>query len=145
MLWKSILNKPIIPDWNSCLCLIINRFKMKTCKATKISQAIFSLPSKKPSEFWVIQKMSSPAARTGPQAMLNPLKASFDEISHDIIGNHDSSVNRQDVDYLYNVVSNIVKNSTHVADFLDSKVNQGSRCFHWIWIIFLFVFIIIKY
>ena len=67
--------------------------------------------------------MSSPAASSRPQAMLNPLKASFDEISYDIIGIHDSPVNRQDVDYLYNVVSNIAKNSTDVVDFLDSKVN----------------------
>ena len=54
---------------------------------------------------------------------LNPFTVADDLISQNIIGIHDSQAVRHDVDSLYNVVTNIVKSSTHIGDSLDLKVH----------------------
>ncbi|MED6143720.1 hypothetical protein PIB30_008667 [Stylosanthes scabra] len=54
------------------------------------------------------------------QLRLNPFDATDDDIiSQNIIGIHDAQAVRQDVDSLYNVVSNIVRSSTNIAHSLD--------------------------
>ncbi|MED6174185.1 hypothetical protein PIB30_066585 [Stylosanthes scabra] len=52
---------------------------------------------------------------------LNPFNVGDDVISQNIIGIHDAQAIRQDVDSLFNVVSNIVRSSTNIADSLDLK------------------------
>ncbi|MED6143718.1 hypothetical protein PIB30_008666 [Stylosanthes scabra] len=52
---------------------------------------------------------------------LNPFNVGDDVISQNIIGIHDAQAVRQDVDSLFNVVSNIVRSSTNIADSLDLK------------------------
>ncbi|KAL4357258.1 hypothetical protein HN51_028565 [Arachis hypogaea] len=54
-------------------------------------------------------------------AQLNPFNVGDDVISQNIIGIHDAQAVRQDVDSLFNVVSNIIRSSTNIADSLDLK------------------------
>ncbi|MED6197498.1 hypothetical protein PIB30_057005 [Stylosanthes scabra] len=56
-----------------------------------------------------------------PQLQLNPFNVADDLISKNIIGIHDAQAVRQDVDSLFNVVSNIVRSSTNIAGSLDLK------------------------
>ncbi|MED6158358.1 hypothetical protein PIB30_032113 [Stylosanthes scabra] len=53
--------------------------------------------------------------------IINPFTVADDVISKNIIGIHDSQAPRHDVSSLYNVVTNIVKSSTHIGDSLDLK------------------------
>ena len=55
---------------------------------------------------------------------LNPFSVADDVISKNIIGIHDSQATRHDVSPLYNVVTNIVKSSTHIDGSLDLKVSN---------------------
>ncbi|XP_028784191.1 protein SIEVE ELEMENT OCCLUSION B-like [Neltuma alba] len=52
---------------------------------------------------------------------INPFTATDEAISNHIIGIHDSQAPKYDVGSLYNVVSNIVKSSTHIGTSLDLK------------------------
>ncbi|MED6141849.1 hypothetical protein PIB30_107563, partial [Stylosanthes scabra] len=59
--------------------------------------------------------------RVVQQLQLDPFSVGDDIISKNIIGIHDAQAVRQDVDSLFNVVSNIVRSSTNVAGSLDLK------------------------
>ncbi|XP_028762365.1 protein SIEVE ELEMENT OCCLUSION B-like [Neltuma alba] len=52
---------------------------------------------------------------------INPFTATDEAISNHIIGIHDSQAPKYDIGSLYNVVSNIVKSSTHIGTSLDLK------------------------
>ncbi|KAI9119528.1 hypothetical protein K1719_009404 [Acacia pycnantha] len=52
---------------------------------------------------------------------INPFTAPDEVISNHVIGIHDSQAPKYDVDSLYNVVSNVVKSSTHIGNSLNLK------------------------
>ena len=85
-----------------------------------------------------IVKKSAPGTATSlqtVQARLNPFALNNEQISANIIGCHDTKAVRQDVDPLYNIVSDIVKhaNAPQVGERPDLKVITMYNQFNYVY------------
>ncbi|KAI9119466.1 hypothetical protein K1719_009342 [Acacia pycnantha] len=71
--------------------------------------------------FIIIYSIALQTSSSSWDHQINPFTASDEAISNHVIGIHDSQTPKYNVDSLYNIVSNIVKSSTHISNSLNLK------------------------